>query len=78
MLAQHAAVRQPGQPVVLRHEGEPRLGLLALGDVHQRQQHRRPAVMHELARIDRDVDQRAVGLDMLPGARRLLVARLRP
>ena len=70
LLAQQDAVRQSGQRVMLRHEGEPRLGALALGDVHQRQQHGRLVVMDELARIDREIDQRAVGLDMLPGARR--------
>ncbi len=74
LLAQQIAVRQPGQAVVLGHEGEPRLGALALGDVHQRQQYRRLIAMDELARIDRQIDQRAVGPDMLPGSRRLLVA----
>ncbi len=59
---------------MLGHEGEPRLGALALGDVHQRQQHGGLLAMDELARIDREIDQRAVGADMLPGARRLLVA----
>ena len=59
---------------MLRHEGEPRLGALALGDVHQRQQYRRLIAIDELARIDRQIDQRAVGPDMLPGSRRLLVA----
>jgi hypothetical protein len=37
LLAQPIAVGQAGQAVMLRHEGEPRLGALALGDVHQRQ-----------------------------------------
>ena len=74
LLAQQVAVRQPGQTVVLRHEGEPRLGTLALGDIHQRQQHCGLVVMDQLTRIDRQIDQRAVGPDMLPGPGRLLVA----
>ena len=74
VLAQQIAVRQPGQAVVLRHEGEPRLGALALGDVHQRQQHRGLVVIDQMARIDRQIDQRAVGPDMLPGPRRQFVA----
>ena len=74
VLAQQIAVRQAGQAVVLGHEGKPRLGALALGDVHQRQQHRGLVVIDQMARIDRQIDQRAVGPDMLPGARRLFVA----
>ena len=74
LLAQQVAVRQPGQAVMLGHEGEPRLGALALGDIHQRQQHRGLVVIDQLARIDRQIDQRAVGPDMLPGARGLFVA----
>ena len=74
LLAQQVAVRQSGQTVMLGHEGQPRLGALALGHVHQRQQHRRLVAMDELARIDREVDQRAVGPDMLPGPGGLLVA----
>ena len=73
-LAQQIAVRQPGQAVVLRHEGEPRLGALAFGDVHQRQQYRGPVAIDQLTRIDRQIDQRAVGPDVLPGARRQFVA----
>src|ERR1700733_9289491 len=46
---------------VLRHEGEPRFGALALGDVHQRQQHRGLVAIHQVARIDRQIDQCAVG-----------------
>ena len=72
-LAQRIAVRQPGEAVVLRHEGEPHLGALALGDIHQRQQHRRLAVIGQLARIDRKIDQRAVGADVFPGARGALI-----
>ncbi len=74
MLAQEIAVRQPGQTVVLGHEGEPGLGALALGDVHQRQQHCGLVVIDQLARIDRQINQRAVGAHMLPGARRQFVA----
>ena len=74
MLAQQIAVRQPGQTVMLGHEGEPRLGALALGDVHQRQQHRGPVAIDQMARIDRQIDQRSVGPHMLPGPRGLLVA----
>ena len=74
LLAQQIAVRQPGQAVMLGHEGQPRLGALAFGDVHQRQQHGRLVAIDELARIDRQIDQGAVGPDMLPGPRRLLVA----
>ena len=59
---------------MLGHESQPRLGALAFGGVHQRQQDRRPIAVDELARIDRQVDQRTVGPDMLPGARRALVA----
>src|SRR5882757_440884 len=59
---------------MLGHEGQPRLGTLALGGVRQRQQDRRPVAVNELARIDRKVDQGAVGPDMLPGSRVLLVA----
>jgi len=59
---------------MLGHEGQPRLGALALGDVEQGQQDRGFAVVNELARIDRKVDQGAVGPDMLPGSRVLLVA----
>ncbi len=59
---------------MLGHEGEPRLGALALGDVHQRQQHRGLVGIDQLAGIDRQIDQRAVGPDMFPGARRLFVA----
>ena len=73
-LTQQIAVRQAGQPVMLGHEGKPRLGALALGDVHQREQHRGPLVIGQFARIDREIDQRAVGLDVLPGPRRLLLA----
>ena len=67
LLAQQDAVRQSGQAVVLRHEGKPRFGALAFGDVHQRQQHGRLVAVDQLARIDRKIDQRAVGPDMLPG-----------
>ena len=74
LLAQQDAVRQPGQAVMLGHEGEPGLGALALGDIHQRQQHRGLIVIDQLARIDRKVDQRTVGPDMLPGPRGLFVA----
>ena len=74
LLAQQVAVRQPGQAVMLGHEGEPGLGALALGDIHQRQQHRGLVVVDQLARIDRQIDQRAVGPDMLPGPRGLFVA----
>ena len=73
LLAQQIAVRQPGQTVMLSHEGKPRLGALALGDVHQRQQHRRPIAIDELPRIDGEIDQRAVGPDVLPGPPGLLV-----
>ncbi len=59
---------------MLRHEGEPRFGTLALGDVHQRQQYRGLIAIHQVARIDRQIDQRAVGPYMLPGPRRLFVA----
>jgi hypothetical protein len=59
---------------VLGHEGEPRLGALALGDVHQRQQHRGLIVIDQLARIDRQIDQRAVGPHVLPDAGGQLVA----
>lgn len=74
LLAQQGAVGQAGQRVVLGHEGEPRLGALAFGDVHQRQQHRGPVGIGQFAEIDRKVDQRAVGLDVLPGAAGLLLA----
>src|ERR1700756_854368 len=60
---------------MLGKECEPRLGALALGDVHQRQQHCRLVVVDQLARIDRKIDQRSVRLDMLPRPRSLLVAR---
>ena len=74
LLAQQSAVRQVGQPVMLGHEGKPRLGALALGDVHQREQHRRLFAVEQFTGIDRKIDQRTVGADMLPGTRRLLVA----
>lgn len=74
LLAQQIAVWQTGQPVMLGHEGEPRLGALALGDVHQREQHRGPLGIDQFARIDRKVDQGAVGPDVLPGASGLLLA----
>ena len=74
LLAQQGAVRQSGQAVMLGHEGQPRLGALALGDVHQRQQHGRLVAIDQLARIDRQIDQRAVGPDMLPGPGGLFVA----
>lgn len=74
LLAQQIAVRQAGQPVMLGHEGEPRLGALAFGDVHQCEQHRGPVGIGQFAGIDRKVDQRAVGLDVLPGACGLLLA----
>ena len=48
-LPQQDAVRQSGEAVMLRHEREPRLGALALGDVHQRQQHRRLAFEYQNA-----------------------------
>ncbi|MGY4432960.1 hypothetical protein ACVWWO_005437 [Bradyrhizobium sp. F1.13.1] len=73
LLAQQIAVRQTGQPVMLGHEGEPRLGALALGDVHQREQHRGPLGIGQFAGIDRKVDQGAIGLDVLPGASGLLL-----
>ncbi len=73
-LAQQIAVRQPGQAVVLRHEGEPRLGAFGLGDIHQRQQYRGPVAIEQTARIDRQIDQRSVGPHMLPGTGRLFVA----
>lgn len=75
LLAQQGAVGQAGQGVMLGHEGEPRLGALAFGDVHQRKQHRGPLCIGQFAEIDRKVDQRAVGLDVLPGAAGLLLAR---
>ncbi|KTT92351.1 hypothetical protein NS44R_14625, partial [Mammaliicoccus sciuri] len=50
LLAQQVTVGQAGQAVVLGHEGQPRLGALALGDVHQREQHRRLVAVHQLAR----------------------------
>jgi hypothetical protein len=75
LLAQQVAVRQPGQSVMLGEESQSRLGALAFGDVHQRQQHRRLLVIDQVARIDCQIDQRAVGADVLPGARRLFVAR---
>ena len=74
LLTQQIAVRQPGQAVMLGHERQSRLGAFAFGGVHQRQQHRRPAAVNELARIDREINQRAVGPDVLPGARRAPVA----
>ncbi len=58
LLAQQAAVRQAGQGVMLGHEGEPRLGALALGDVHQRQQHRGLIAMDE-SRGNRSQDRSA-------------------
>lgn len=61
---------------MLRHEGEPRFSALALRDVHQSQQHRRLAIEDEIARIDRHVDQRSVGLDMLPRPRHPLLGGL--
>jgi hypothetical protein len=73
-LAQQIAVRQPSQAVMLRHEGEPRLGAFALGDIHQRQQYRRPVAIDQVTRIDRQIDQRSVGPHMLPGTGRLFVA----
>ena len=75
LLAQQVAVRQPGQAVVLGHEGEPRLGALAFGDVHQRQQYRGLVAIDQMTRIDRQIDQRPVSPDVLPGARRQFVAR---
>ncbi len=74
VLAQQVAVRQAGQAIVLGHEGKSRLGALALGDVHQRQQHRGLVVIDQMARIDRQIDQGAVGPHVLPGARRQFVA----
>ena len=73
LLAQQIAVRQPGQPVMLGHASQPRFGALAFGGVDQRQQDRWPVAVNELTRIDRQVDQRTVGADMLPGARRTVV-----
>ena len=74
LLPQQAAVGQAGQGIMLGHEGEPRLGALALGDVHQREQNRRTLGIGQFAGIDRKVDQRAVGLDVLPGAAGLFLA----
>src|SRR5271165_1231661 len=59
---------------MLGEEGDPRLGPLALGDVHQREQHCGLFVVDQFARVDGEIDQRAVSLDMLPGPRRLLLA----
>jgi len=73
-LTQQIAVRQPGQGVVLRHEGEPRVGAFALGNIHQRQQYRGPVAIEQMTRIDRQIDQRSVGPHMLPGTGRLFVA----
>jgi hypothetical protein len=58
---------------MLGHESEPRLGALALGNVHQRQQDGRLVTIGELTRIDRQINQGAVDPDMLPGAARLFV-----
>ncbi len=68
LLTQQGAVRQAGQAVVLGHEREPGFGAFALGDIHQRQQHRGAVGIDQFARIDREIDQRAVGPDMFPGA----------
>jgi hypothetical protein len=78
VLAQQIAVRQPGQTVVLGHEGEPRLGPLALGDIHQRQQYRGLIAIDQMTQIDRQIDQRSVGPDVLPGTGRLFVAAAIP
>ena len=57
-----------GQRIVVRHVGDTRFGALALGDVDHRDQHGRRFFVRQPARVDRDIDQRAVGLEMPPGA----------
>jgi hypothetical protein len=47
--AQQAAIGQPGKTVVLGNEIEPLFGTLALGDVDQREQDHRLAVVDQVA-----------------------------
>jgi hypothetical protein len=60
---------------MLRQKREPRLGALAFGNVHQCEQHGRTLAIDQMARINRQIDQRPVRLDMRPGAGGLFVAR---
>ena len=57
------------------HVGDAGLGALAFGDVDRGDQRRRAAVIAEKLRIDGDVDRRAVGLAVPPGAAGLIVGR---
>ncbi len=74
-LVQQQPVGQFGQRVVMRHEGDARLGALALGDVDCRHQHGRHALIGQPAGEDRHVDEAAVGLAMPPGTAGLPVLR---
>ena len=69
MLSQQYAVRQRGEAVMLRHEGETCLGAFPLGDVDQNQQNGRLTLEHHVTHIDRHIDQRAIGPDVLPNSR---------
>ena len=66
-LIEQDAVWQIGQRIVMRHIGDTRFGLLALGDVDDRNQYRMRFAKRNAARIGQDFDLAAVGLDVTPG-----------
>ena len=66
-LTEQDAVWQIGQRIVMRHIGDARFGLLALGDVDDRDHYRMRFAKRNAARIGQDFDLAAVGLDVTPG-----------
>ena len=67
-LAEQHAIGQVGKSVVVRHVRDTRLGLLALGDVDDGDQHRRRALIVEPTREHDDLDDAAVARAVLGGA----------
>ena len=67
LFAEENAVRQAGQGIVMRDEGDPLLGALPLGDVDGADQRGLHAFIGQQAGIDRDVDRLAVRLPVPPG-----------
>jgi hypothetical protein len=76
-LAERQPVGEQRQRVVMRHEGDARLGALSLGDVDRRHHDRRTAFVGQLPREGRDVDEAAVGLAVPEGASGLRSRRFR-
>ena len=70
-LIEQDAIGQIGQRVMMRHIGNARLGLFALGDIDQRHQDRRLVAERHPAAIDQHVDLAAIGLDVAPAPLRL-------